>query len=175
EHQPAQRVAAPPGGQQEPDDREAERRDIRQGLVRLSVGDVEPAPGGGKRGGGAEHRPRENRAPAWRCAMDVGRRGHRLDHGASPTAGMCPCGTGSVPATVVPSPVEERTSRVPPRAPRRSAIPCRPEPVPTLPGSKPIPSSRTSKDRLPPRSASSTDTSEALAYFATFCMASRQE
>jgi hypothetical protein len=57
--------------------------------------------------------------------------------------------TGISPATVVPRPGSLRTSRDPSSAPSRSAIPCSPVPYPVRDGSKPLPSSRTSKRRRP--------------------------
>lgn len=57
--------------------------------------------------------------------------------------------TGIRPATVVPAPCSLRTSSVPPMASSRSAMPCRPVPYAVAAGSKPSPSSTTSKMSRP--------------------------
>ena len=60
--------------------------------------------------------------------------------------------TGILPETLVPAPGEEITASSPPSADSRSAIPCSPVPWSRASGSKPMPSSATSKWRwLSPR------------------------
>ena len=84
-------------------------------------------------------------------------------------------GTGMLPATVVPWPGVLRSVNVPPTASIRSAMPCRPVPRGAVDGSNPTPSSRTSNASREPSCRSSTSTLEALAYFAAFWSASRQQ
>jgi hypothetical protein len=76
---------------------------------------------------------------------------------------------------VVPWQGAERTSIWPPSAARRSAMFRRPDPSGVVRASYPTPSSDTMKRSVPSPAYRQIRAAEALAYFAVFCSASRQQ
>ena len=83
-------------------------------------------------------------------------------------------GAASQPDTVVPPPGVDEMPTSPPNVASRSRMFWSPVPAEVTVVSKPTPSSRTRNAIPSPCRVSSTRTSEAFAYFAAFCIASRQ-